>query len=222
MEPPYTEPDYFEPEAAEAEASSRRYSWATIVMGLLLALSLFGSLLWRAFPPSIFLNGSTNPAEPNGRSALPLSLPLSAAAGWMDSGLSLQANASYRLVALGQVQLSQASGFDQWAGPDGFNSPCRSQQGASCALSEAPYGALLGRIGSTEPFVIGHVLVIETRQGGRLWLAVNDTQGDYHDNQGSFTVRIERFGGGQFEQAGLDSARAAQQALLSQTKVQAR
>lgn len=185
------------------------YSIGTVLAGLLLALSLLGSLIWRAFPPSVLLRSNPSVAGSASTLALPAEVVVPAASRWVDSGLLMQGNSSYRISARGEVVLSRQNGFDLATGPAGFSNQCRPSQGQACVLAGEPYGALIGKLGQTDAFYIGPVLILETGAGGRLWLAVNDYQDSYHDNQGHFTVLLERYEPAPFQRVYLRSPRPA-------------
>jgi hypothetical protein len=62
-------------------------------------------------------------------------------------------------------------------------------EGEVCALFNAPFGALIGKIGAGGSwFLIGDSGSFITPSSGRLYLAVNDFIGTYGDNLGGFTV----------------------------------
>jgi hypothetical protein len=54
----------------------------------------------------------------------------------------------------------------------------------------APTGALIGRIGNSQPFVIGNTAQIQAPAGGQLFLGVNDSY--LQDNDGAFQVEVQR------------------------------
>jgi hypothetical protein len=149
-------------------------------------------MLWRAFPPSVLLRHAPSGLNPADTSALPLQLEVPAASQWVDSGVLLQAGHSYRLTVQGEVVLNDRAGFELPTGPQGFSSRCRPSEGQACTLAGAPFGALIGRLDRGEPFQIGAVLLLQVGNDARLWLAVNDLEGSYRDNQGHFSVLIER------------------------------
>ena len=79
------------------------------------------------------------------------------------------------------------------SGPDGqvWNLGCGQYEGAPppCALDDAPYGALVGRVGSDGlPFLIGGASSFTPPVSGPLYLTVNDNLGFYWDNLAGFTV----------------------------------
>jgi hypothetical protein len=60
-------------------------------------------------------------------------------------------------------------------------------------------GALIGRIGSGAPFVVGDSKTVTGP--GVLWLGINDQPGDFGDNSGAFTVTITTSSGSHTEVA---------------------
>ena len=59
-------------------------------------------------------------------------------------------------------------------------------------LNDAPFGALVGRIGEDgEPFFIGANHTFTPAESGVLYLAVNDYLGYYDDNSGSYWIFIQ-------------------------------
>jgi hypothetical protein len=58
-------------------------------------------------------------------------------------------------------------------------------------LPGAPVGALIGRIDSGDPFVVGDLKTIDSvASSGELYLAVNDSRGGFADNSGQFSADI--------------------------------
>ncbi len=53
-----------------------------------------------------------------------------------------------------------------------------------------PTGALIGRIGTGQPFLIGTASSIAAPAAGQLFLGINDS--NVSDNQGSYQVEIQR------------------------------
>ena len=61
------------------------------------------------------------------------------------------------------------------------------------ALPGTPYGTLIGKIDTGEPFKIGQQLSFVPDRTGNLWLGVNDNYGvreHIQDNSGSIVVQI--------------------------------
>jgi hypothetical protein len=104
-------------------------------------------------------------------------------AGWVSTGIVLNANDRVRLRAEGVVNY----GMPMSGGPDGYDHPS-----ALALCPDVLCGALVGRIGeSGTPFRLGSQRKIRTGQGGTLYLAVNDEPGQFGNNTGSFHVTIE-------------------------------
>ncbi len=58
-----------------------------------------------------------------------------------------------------------------------------------CALDDAPYGALVGKVGvDGQAFLIGDAQHFQAPAAGDLFLAVNDNLMYYEDNRGGFTI----------------------------------
>jgi len=110
------------------------------------------------------------------------STSVDAATAWSDSGIDVRS---------GMTVFFEASGKVQW-GPDRKDGPAGeggNHHNAGRPMPNRPGGALIGRVGNGEPFLIGDERgPIRMRESGRLSLGVND---DYlQDNRGSFRVTI--------------------------------
>ena len=105
-----------------------------------------------------------------------------AAASWTDTGIDVRS---------GMTVFFEASGKVQW-GPDRKDGPAGeggNHHNPGRPLPSRAGAALIGRVGNSEPFLIGDERgPIRMRESGRLSLGVND---DYlQDNRGSFRVAI--------------------------------
>ena len=106
---------------------------------------------------------------------------------WSDTGISVARGARLQFVALGDVMISPTAS----SGPGG--SPAVTIPGGRYPVPGAPAGALVGRIGTGTPFLIGvNMQPIQVPNSGRLMLGVNDDQ--YGDNTGSYSVGVTRIG----------------------------
>ena len=109
---------------------------------------------------------------------------VSVAAGtqWTDTGVDVRSGAEVYFEATGKVRW----GKDRQDGPAGEGG---SRYNPTRPIPGRPGGALIGRIGDSDPFFIGDEKgPFEVPASGRLHLGVND---DYLlDNQGSFRVTI--------------------------------
>ena len=104
---------------------------------------------------------------------------------WTDSGTTVSAGQWFRFTAMGNIMLSH----DMSSGPGG--SPAATSQNIKYPVPGAPAGALIGRAGNSQPFLIGvNTEPIQMRGRGRLTLAVNDDQ--LADNSGAYYVTVTR------------------------------
>jgi hypothetical protein len=110
------------------------------------------------------------------------SVSVSAREQWSDSGVD---------VRRGQEVYFSASGKPRW-GRDRADGPAGehgSPRNPNRPIPDRPGGALIGRIGNGDPFLVGdEKAAIRMRDGGRLYLGIND---DYlQDNSGEFRVTV--------------------------------
>jgi len=104
---------------------------------------------------------------------------------WMDTGVKINTE--------DQVFLSATGLINTWDGrvgssndPDGqYKKTCGD---VKCPLQGADYGALLGRIGEEEAFLVGSRTNFSAQVDGNLYLTINDW--DCSDNSGDFTVVV--------------------------------
>lgn len=111
-------------------------------------------------------------------------------AGWVATGITAAPGDVFSVRADGQVITWLPPYGMSLSGPDGQSGPgCASTAELTCAVEGAPWGALVGRLGTEGvPFVIGARGVIEGV--GQLMLTVNDYDGYWFDNSGGFAVRV--------------------------------
>ncbi len=105
-----------------------------------------------------------------------------AATQWNDTGVEVRSGTDVYFDASGRVRW----GPDRQHGPGGEGG---NRYNANRPIPGRPGGALIGRIGNSDPFFIGDEKgPIRMRESGRLSLGVND---DYlQDNSGSWRVTI--------------------------------
>jgi|KBSMisStandDraft_5_1062788.scaffolds.fasta_scaffold62342_5 hypothetical protein len=134
-------------------------------------------------------------AAPATQAARAVTVHVDATQPWTDTGLSVNQGDRVSFQASGQIQVNGR----QVATPDGSSVTAsnRSRQGnrgdgsrdGGYPIANAPVGALVGRIGSGEPFGIGtQTQPLVMPESGRLMLGVNDN--DLSDNSGSFAVIV--------------------------------
>ncbi len=117
---------------------------------------------------------------------------LPADAAWVDSGFALTAGQPVTIDAQGMAVTARINlwGTVSLSGPDGQSAICPNFDGApACAMENAPFGALVGKIGENgTPFLIGSHTSFTPEASGKLYLAVNDYLVYYSDNYGNYTV----------------------------------
>jgi hypothetical protein len=113
--------------------------------------------------------------------------------GWQNSGLRLDAGASYRLQATGRYQVADQPQI-WWCEPGGVS--IRYYQGR-------PLGVLLaavrpdqtdqdGRCALLDPAVVGTGATLSPKQSGTLYLKINDSAAELGDNAGQLEVHVKR------------------------------
>ena len=101
---------------------------------------------------------------------------------WFDTGIIIQVSDEIRIGASGSIDLGGAQ-----SDPNG--NPNVEPKGYGI-VPIAQYGALVGTIGSGEPFIIGSLYQGTAKFDGNLQLLINDVPGSYDDNSGQFQVTI--------------------------------
>ena len=104
---------------------------------------------------------------------------------WTSTGITVRRGQTLRFDASGRIQLS--GGSDDAAEPSGSVS---GRYAPSAPLPRSLAGALIGRIGTGQPFAIGGETTVQMPATGQLFLRVNDD--GLQDNSGEFTVVIDR------------------------------
>jgi hypothetical protein len=128
------------------------------------------------------------PLPPEGAAA-----SVAADRGWQNTGLRLESGIRYRLRASGRYQVAQRGGI-WWSEPNGVS--IRYYQGR-------PLGVLLaavrpdrpprdGASALLEPVVVGLQSVIAPEHSGTLFLRINDSPAELHDNAGQLQVEVRR------------------------------
>lgn len=142
---------------------------------------------------ALVLGAGSNQAE-----AAPSPIRVEADLEWVDTGISLETGQTVYLNTHSVAITGPLAEYpDALSGPGGqvWNLGCGQYPEAPppCALDDAPYGALVGRIGpSGAPFLIGDASSFTSTAAGDLYLAVNDNLGAYADNLAGFTVLLSK------------------------------
>lgn len=102
---------------------------------------------------------------------------------WQDTRLQVEVGQRISISVRGQWthQKGMAAGY----GPAGAG-----KTDAKCIVPSAPVGAVLGRIGDSEPFVVGASTTMTASASGTIRLAMNDWPDGYGDNEGSMEAVI--------------------------------
>ena len=121
---------------------------------------------------------------------------------WVSTGIYIDASTApvqVNFSAIGHVITGPANiyGPSKRTGPDGQPYTCydnlESQPQYFCALSGAPWGMLVGKVGADgDAFAIGSSNSITVTTSGFLYLTANDYLGTYYDNTGSYTVTVKK------------------------------
>jgi hypothetical protein len=114
----------------------------------------------------------------------PRTVAVHAQRDWVDTGIDVGVNDLIEITATGRIYW--ASGNDQFADANGAtNRPAT----PSAPIPYLDIGALIGRVGNSEPFLVGANLKgFRAASTGRLFLRVNDDRLD--DNRGDFRASI--------------------------------
>jgi hypothetical protein len=152
-----------------------------VYRGMVLALSL---CVFIGFIMLVILyqTGKSSSSLPNGTTTV----DINSAQGWQPTGLRLEEGQIFTVEYLeGDWSIFPGDTFRY--GPDGGASACG---GTDCVQPIPRYtkSGMIGRIGDSEPFIVGSYLETTANDSGMLQLRVND--GGTHDNEGLITVRV--------------------------------
>ena len=139
--------------------------------------------------------------------ALAAPVHVDAAAGWTGTGVAAAAGDVVDVSAVGLAFTTRpdaattnayfhpnpGSGRAGASGPAGQPYVCTSWDAGTCLVENAPFGALVGRIG-TATFVVGDAPSFVAPASGVLELAVNDAAEWLFDNSGGYTVALTEEG----------------------------
>jgi hypothetical protein len=103
---------------------------------------------------------------------------------WTNAGFNVNRGQYLRFEPSGEIRLS--TNAEDIARGAGATSGRRAD---NATISSVPVGALIGRIGNGQPFVIGDTTnAIDMPDSGRLFLGINDDH--VADNSGNFVVKV--------------------------------
>jgi hypothetical protein len=130
--------------------------------------------------PAIGTGGGGSPSTPSTVGGGEINV--SAAQRWTATGIQVRRGEPLDISASGEITVG---GGNAPASPAGTG-----EMRTENTIQGAPTGALIGRIGNGQPFVIGTQTRIQAPAAGQLFLGVNDS--NHADNQGSFRVDVRR------------------------------
>ena len=117
--------------------------------------------------------------------ATPGAIRVGASSGWVSTGMRVRRGELITFNTTGEVQLSESS-------TDRARSAGGGRMAPGSPLPTVSAGALIGRVGSSQPFGIGDQASVPMPFDGVLYLAVNDD--GLADNAGAFNVSLGRQG----------------------------
>jgi hypothetical protein len=114
---------------------------------------------------------------------VPGAIRIPASGGWINTGMRVRKGEFISFNTTGEVQLSDNAA-------DRAHSAGAGRQAANSPPPSVAAGALIGRVGNSQPFGIGDQTSVPMPFDGVLYLAVNDDERS--DNAGEFVVQIGR------------------------------
>ena len=118
-----------------------------------------------------------------GGNYVPGAIRVPASAGWVNTGIRVRKGELVSFDTTGEVQLSEN-------GADRAQSAGANRTAPRSPLPGVNAGALIGRVGNSQPFGIGNQSSVPMPFDGILYLAVNDDERT--DNAGEFIVSVRR------------------------------
>ena len=117
------------------------------------------------------------------------SLKVSAKKDWVSTGLTIDAGTKILIETDGQWSHGSQGNSVPFYGPEGYD-----KKDSQVILPDANVGALVGRVASSNVFLIGQSPSLTASQSGELFLAINEVSGSVsHDNNdGELKVTIRR------------------------------
>jgi hypothetical protein len=172
------------PPSPPTEAPSRRGNRIyAIVAAMVLALVFFCLLGWLLF--SVLGTRESNYSSPSQGSRV---ITVSAQSPWQSTDVYARKGqvVSIRYMEGTWGVLGGARGAEKQTDAEGFEGEYRS---VGLPLTSAPVGALVGRIGNGEPFLVGDEIRFRAGDSGALRLMINDQS--LEDNFGALRVEVQ-------------------------------
>lgn len=142
-----------------------------------------------------------NPTNPPISGPISTKVSLPANAGWVETNVYVQAGQLLKITAEGKASTlagdpnsdATPNGF-QWQGvncdKDYVEKVVGEKFTIDCLMTGAPWGALVGRISTGTPFLVGNFVQLKPTDSGNLFLAFNDCC-TLSDNTGEYLVTIQ-------------------------------
>lgn len=171
------------PPSPQSEVPSRRGNrMYAIVIAMILALGLLCLLAWLLFSVLGTRERNYSPLSQGTRV-----VTVSAQSPWQPTGIHARKG---QVVSIHYMEgtwgvLGGARGAEKQTDAKGFEGEYRS---VGLPVTSAPVGALVGRIGNGEPFLVGDEIRFRTGDSGALRLTINDQS--LEDNFGALRVEI--------------------------------
>jgi hypothetical protein len=124
-------------------------------------------------------------AAAGGRARAEKHVTVAATQAWTPTGIQVRRNEQVTIAGSGQVDIASGGAPASVSGGNDMN--------PANALATAKTGALIGRIGNGQPFLIGERTTFRATDNGQLLLGVNDSH--HGDNSGAFEVDVVVNGG---------------------------
>ena len=143
----------------------------------------FGTYPVAAITGNVPSTGTTAPADLAAGNYVPGAIRVPATSGWVATGMRVRRGEYISFDVTGQVQLSSNNS-------DRAHAAGSSRTAPGAPLPSVSAGALIGRVGNSQPFGIGDQASVPMPFDGVLFLAVNDDERG--DNAGEFIVSLAR------------------------------
>jgi len=118
-----------------------------------------------------------------------IALKVTATQPWVGTPIQLSAGQTVTITASGTATSCNHDDCDefyqQYVDADGLDNTC-----PQCIMIDVPEMALVGRIGDGEPFLVGTNLTFTVESDGQLFLAANDEDIAYNDNEGTYDIIV--------------------------------
>ncbi|HYK02332.1 MAG TPA: LecA/PA-IL family lectin [Thermoanaerobaculia bacterium] len=134
-----------------------------------------------AFERDVALNGEPEQSEPARTDVIEVSANTEE---WVTSDLEVEEGDEVEIRAKGKAVTTL---YGAESGPEGQSFVCDVE---ACIAIRKPYGALLARIATQPPIVVGRWRAVRAKHKGRFEFMINDQRGYYDDNDGAYDVTI--------------------------------